>query len=814
MAIALSAVSALIAQAEIAAPTAESLLAYTQHFTESAKGPEFVMPVGSGDLSAMVSFDSALHLHFSKSDWFGRPLNSVGNGAGGGSGKVAAMSPGNVTLELGNLAQADIRSFDQFMDFSRGSVIVKIGTDTGSVEMEVFGDMTRHALIVSVKDGRTNRGNASVKLANWRDTMRISTQGNSITGEEIHQITMDGKPVTDHAKVPANDALYNLGLGVAVGSKNAAAANSALEVPANKAAVFDVVVTAEVTRDGKPLVPALAKLEQLLNENPKTLRDQQLAWWKAFRDQSWIEITGDEDAKYLTRLWWTDLYTFAGIFSGKLPPTFNGSQLLVMQDYSSWVGAYTWQNTRELIWPMGAANHLDFAELYFRTCDRHFSNLQQMTREAGKMGIRVPEYVWIKDDPAGHLQPAAATRQATPFDKTRLEDRTNLSLENGGPSHINHIFADGGELVQLMFDHVRYTGDEKFLKEVCAPWLRETALFYLSFLKQGEDGLWHMTPSNAAESWWKVKDPITDLCAVRSCFEQVVKHGKQFGYEPELILLAQDRLKNLAPIPLGRWKERPMSMEEVAEFKEKFPGKRITQSIHFDGIDRDALFYPPAADIGDFPTKHNMENPELYVVFPFGRVGLESSSQDLHRGINTFKDRKCLNSYGWSPDGIQAARLGLPDTADVILHHALRQQIYPYGGWINCAGALPGTVTKVPKTAARFITDTPQLDTAGVNMTAIQEMLLQSHDSAEAEQLLDGGPIRLLPATRKDWSGRFKLRARGGFIVTCEFQKEFSPAHRSSPSGGGLCVWSIPSPSARSASTASLKHLIQNASSS
>ena len=28
----------------------------------------------------------------------------------------------------------------------------------------------------------------------------------------------------------------------------------------------------------------------------------------------------------------------------------------------------------------------------------------------------------------------------------------------------------------------------------------------------------------------------------------------------------------------------------------------------------------------------------------------------------------------------------------------------------------------------------------------------------------------LLPAVRKDWAGRFKLRARGGFLVTAEFQ--------------------------------------------
>ena len=47
---------------------------------------------------------------------------------------------------------------------------------------------------------------------------------------------------------------------------------------------------------------------------------------------------------------------------------------------------------------------------------------------------------------------------------------------------------------------------------------------------------------------------------------------------------------------------------------------------------------------------------------------------------------------------------------------------------------------------------------------------MQSHDLATEEKLLDGGPIRFLPGIRKTWSGSFRLRARGGFLVTCEFE--------------------------------------------
>ena len=53
----------------------------------------------------------------------------------------------------------------------------------------------------------------------------------------------------------------------------------------------------------------------------------------------------------------------------------------------------------------------------------------------------------------------------------------------------------------------------------------------------------------------------------------------------------------------------------------------------------------------------------------------------------------------------------------------------------------------------------------------MQEALLQSHQIWEQEpaDLAEGGPIRLLPAVRPDWSGRFQLLTRGGFLVRVEF---------------------------------------------
>jgi hypothetical protein len=164
-----------------------------------------------------------------------------------------------------------------------------------------------------------------------------------------------------------------------------------------------------------------------------------------------------------------------------------------------------------------------------------------------------------------------------------------------------------------------------------------------------------------------------------------------------------------------------------------------------------------------------MEHPELYVIYPFALADAHSPAADYQRAVNAFRARKHPNAAGWSQCGIQAARLRLPDTVNVIMNHVRRHQLYPYGGWVNVAVPLEGSKLG--------LSDVPYFDTAGVNMTALQETLLQSHALTAPERTdpLSGGPIVILPAVRNDWAGRFRLRARGGFLVRVEFQANRTP---------------------------------------
>src|SRR5262249_2347036 len=143
--------------------------------------------------------------------------------------------------------------------------------------------------------------------------------------------------------------------------------------------------------------------------------------------------------------------------------------------------------------------------------------------------------------------------------------------------------------------------------------------------------------------------------------------------------------------------------------------------------------------------------PALYRLFPFALSGIDAP--DYARTRATFALRICPEAQGWSLDAVWAARLGLKDEACALLaEHARRFNRFRYGGWgSNDSSDLPGGLAVAPF-----------LDAGGLNAFALQELLLQSHN----------GFLRLLPAVAREWSGLFRLRAEGGFLVGAEFRDQ------------------------------------------
>jgi len=732
---------------------AERMAEVAPRFAAPSDDPADVMPVGTGDLSAMLRYGDAYEIHLSKSDFFAVEKYPYHK-------SPTQHSPGHVQLSFG-IPKTAIRRFSERLDTQRGSVVLEIETADGRVKAETFGLMERNVLVVAVEDTRAV-AQVSATISCWRPEMDAAVAGNRVIAREVHDYDEGGKPVAAGAQGNPQDRMYRLGIGTVVGFVNASgvfptiaeAGKSAVLRLAKPGASYWLVIASATSYDGHPETVAQAAFESVAKGDKGELLAAHLAWWKRFWQASSLDLYG-KDAERLMGLWYTGYYSYASVANATVPPKFNGGPGLVCGDERSWGWGYWWQNTRELIWPMFAANRLGYARDYLDFYDRRFAEGQRGTAHQGKLGIRLGEGE-TPFKPGTVIPP----KVASVFDAAALEKAaSDLTLEKVKSGYNARSMAQSVELTQLMFDYVAYTGDAEYLKSTAAPWLKEAALFYLSALRTGDDSRYHSMVSDAAEMWWKIKDSSVDLAAARYCFWMVVNHGAAFGYEPAFIDAVRGRVDRLAPLPTGAWKRHRATAAELPPGES--PGAWIV-----DAIDRATDVYAPAGDLYDDRVAHNQENPELYSVFPFAVVDALSPAAEYARAVNTFRARNYPNSAGWSQCPVQAARLRLDDTVDVIMDHVRRHQKYPYGGWNSPAQRLEGS-----KSGA---TDTPYFDTAGVNLTALQETLLQSHVPTTSDQtdLFCGGVITLMPAVRKDWAGRFKLLARGGFLVGVEFQRK------------------------------------------
>ena len=128
----------------------------------------------------------------------------------------------------------------------------------------------------------------------------------------------------------------------------------------------------------------------------------------------------------------------------------------------------------------------------------------------------------------------------------------------------------------------------------------------------------------------------------------------------------------------------------------------------------------------------NVENPELYSVFPYRLYGV--GKDDIELGRATMKHRRNKQTWCWCQNEIQQAYLGLTEEAkDGLLKRANMR----YDGAF------------FPAYWPANYDWTPDEDHGGNLITSLQLMLMQC----------EGDKIYLLPAWPKEWDAEFKLHA-------------------------------------------------------
>lgn len=430
-------------------------------------------------------------------------------------------------------------------------------------------------------------------------------------------------------------------------------------------------------------------------------------WWQDYWNRSYVYFNAPDKAlndtlQLLNRGYILQRYVNAIGGRGKLPVKFNGSTL-VLDTYNNpigrvsgksadarlWGGAYWWQNTRLIYYPMLASGDFDQVQPFIRFYTGLLPLMKKITQKFYKHpGVRFNETMhfwgaWRGGDIGWN--------------------RTNLQPGISTNPYIKDLIITGLEMSNYLLDYYQYTGDEKMLQEETLPFIKEILLYYENHYYHDADGKLLITPAQSLETYINGVNPTPDIAGLKVVLSRV----EGFVKDTDFAALCK-KLKSALPV-------LPHTVKN---------GQRIILPIQ------------------DYKNIINVESPELYPIFPFRIYGI--GKDDVEIAINTFKEKQ-RTYFGWQQTGIQAALLGLTDSASKVMKSnglAFDKRFRFSGFWGPNYDYLPDQCH------------------AGNYINTIQTMLLQT----------EGNNIYLLPAWPKEWNVKFKLHVPGNKEVEAEWK--------------------------------------------
>ena len=666
------------------------------------------MPIGNGDLAANVWVEPSGDLIFlvSKSD------------AWSGGNRIASelLKLGRIRVQLDPPLYSEGATFRQELDLEKGSIRIQ-AAGGGSQGAENLKPETRnlkpkrivsfwidaHRNVIHVEVESSSACSARVALESWRAEGKwlvggaqkdviLPTDGQTIRWYQrnIHSIlgeTLDVQHL-GHLAGTVPDPLINRTFGGLIGGTGWKAADDHTLVSAEPAERHHLRIHALTGQTDTPEA-WLTRLEQQRKDSDAVPLDQawaeHQAWWQAFWNRSYIHITGTPEAEEASRAYQLQRWVQAGAGRGAYPINFNGSLFTVDgidghwanpegtysgPDYRRWGGAYWWQNTRLIYWPMLAAGDYDMMMPLFRM----YRDMLPLMRERTRHYFR-HDGVFFSET----------------MHSWGLQRNNDFGVDNPSFTAIcpytRWEWQGGLELSAMMLDTYRHTLDAEFAREFLLPIASDVVRFYDQHYPRNNrsGGTLVITPAQALETWHNAVDPTPEVAGL-----QVVVRG---------LLALPDELTTAG------------QREEWSRFEKELPPIPV-------GEEEGKKWIKPARIYDDH---RNGENPELYTVFPYQThmVG----KPDLEIAMETFHRRRHKDGGGWQQNSIQAAMLGLTDEAERYLITNIRGKVSP-----REKKHIPES--RFPAFWGPYHDWTPNQCHAGVIVTTIQRMLMVTDDRA------------------------------------------------------------------------------------
>ncbi len=506
-----------------------------------------------------------------------------------------------------------------------------------------------------------------------------------------------------------------------------------------KSSHFQILISVVTSREDKtPAMAAVSLLDKAEQKGIDRIKEEHLSWWNSFWKRSFVHLADD----YLENIYYLRRYLMASSSRGQYLAPFNGSLWVWNHDIRQWVTPHHW-NTQESYWGLAPENDCDLIKPYIKTYARL---MPQAEAYAAARGVK-NAILWT---------------EAHDFSGRMVSAEWNNMVNN---------FTPASQMAAIFWDYYEYTGDKKCLTDTIYPFMKKTAEFYLQYLKwDTAKNEYSIYPSQPYEHEYNngLKNCITDRYMIESLFKNCMKAAE---------ILGKDREK------IKQWKHVVEHLWEPPILEVPGVGEMFGMAFKPDGS-----LYPSPQNYGKMQFYHF--DAHTTAVFPANLLGLDQKGSRYFTIAERIALRHPPYRNAITPGAIVSARLGLADKVVERLHnmvaylqHFNQGLFYNLDHWNNLSrySSLLGedkltdqrdyifderTRYNKPGTGNSGLWTYPfvqcGMETIGIFGTAVNEMLLQSHENK----------IRLFPATPKDWATAFTLLARGGFRVSACKNKE------------------------------------------